>query len=200
MTGSFDRAGHASRIATALLARYTAAGAVLGAVDGEPAAVDRDPAPTPLDYPRLQRMASWLDGLLRIHHAVARLTVARGAGPGPDNGDGDAELGALTDAIRRAHLVLLAHPVATKSAYAALAAEGRRFARTTEGTALRAGLEGSPRLRRAALLWRSITMGLLDEDEHALPAAYLDHLLRSVDRADLERLIGLAYRDGVAPP
>jgi hypothetical protein len=102
--------------------------------------------------------------------------------------------------VRKAHRLLLEHPVAAKHAYAALAREGRAYAATTEGAALRDRLLRSRRLRRASLLWRSLTMGMLDEDDPGeLPSAYLDHLLSAVDRPDLERLLGQLHLERSPP-
>jgi hypothetical protein len=87
--------------------------------------------------------------------------------------------------------VLLEHPVAAKAAFGALVAQGRAYAATAEGAALRHRLARSRRLRRANLLWRSLTMGMLaPEDPGELPATYLDNLLHAIDRADLEKLLG----------
>jgi hypothetical protein len=146
-----------------------------------------------VDYPRLQRRVHWLDGVLRLYRAaageVAALVDADHAGGSAGGPDGEPDL--LIDVVRRAHRILLEHPVAAKAAYAALARQGRAFAATPEGAALRARLVRSRRLGRASLLWRSLTMGMLDElDPGELPATYLDNLLRAVDRADLEQLLG----------
>ncbi|HSJ99779.1 MAG TPA: hypothetical protein VK932_01005 [Kofleriaceae bacterium] len=158
------------------------------------------PARPAVDYPRLQRRVHWLDGVLRLYRAaageVAALVDADHAGGSAGGPDG--ELDPLIDVVRRAHRILLEHPVAAKAAYAALARQGRAFAATAEGAALRARLVRSRRLGRASLLWRSLTMGMLDElDPGELPATYLDNLLRVVDRADLEQLLGrLQLRGG----
>jgi hypothetical protein len=93
--------------------------------------------------------------------------------------------------LREAHRILLEHPVAAKAAYAALAAEGRRHAATPAGASLRRRLLASPRVRRLALLFRSLTLGMLDDDEPAaaLPSTYLDNLVRAADHPTLARLL-----------
>lgn len=150
-----------------------------------------------VDYPRLQRRVHWLDGVLRLYRAAAGEVAAlvdadhAGGSAGGAAGGADGAPDPLLDVVRRAHGLLLEHPVAAKAAYAALARQGRAFAATPEGAALRARLVRSRRLGRASLLWRSLAMGMLDElDPGELPATYLDNLLRVVDRADLEQLLG----------
>jgi hypothetical protein len=146
----------------------------------------------PIDYPRLQHHMRWFDGLLRLYRAVAQVVAAQLVVDARDDAAVTADPSEpLIDFVRRAHRILLEHPVAAKAAYAALAAQGRAYAATRDGGELRARLAGSRRLRRASLLWRSLTMGMLDDqDPGELPATYLDNLLRAVDRADLEQLLG----------
>jgi len=145
-----------------------------------------------IDYPRLQLHMRWFDGVLRLYRAVAQAVADQlVVGAGDDTADPADPAEPLIDIVRRAHRILLEHPVAAKQAYAALAEQGRAFAATREGAELRARLLGSRRLRRASLVWRSLTMGMLDDqDPGELPATYLDNLLRAIDRADLEQLLG----------
>jgi hypothetical protein len=138
----------------------------------------------PIDYVRTLRFLAWYDGVLRAHRLAAR-TLAEDNLAGAT--DGDALLGALA----AAHRVLLEHPVAARAAWRALRVEGQRFATTDEGAALAGRLRASPRVRRLALLFRSLTMGMLTDGEGGeLPSTYLDNLLRAADRADLEQLLG----------
>ncbi len=163
-----------------------------GAPPGPPPQRPRRARPV-VDYPLLQRRVHWLDGMLRLYRAAAGEVAALvdGDHAGGRAGGADGVPDPLLDVVRRAHGLLLEHPVAAKAAYAALARQGRAFAATPEGAALRARLVRSRRLGRASLLWRSLAMGMLDElDPGELPATYLDNLLRVVDRADLEQLLG----------
>lgn len=163
---------------------------------GAPAAPPQPRAPVAIDYPRLQHHLRWFDGVLRLYRAVAQAVAEQLVIDPRDDAAGDAGAAGdpddpLVDIVRRAHRILLEHPVAARHAYAALAAQGRAFAATRDGAALRERLVRSRRLRRAGLLWRSLTMGMLDEqDPGELPETYLDNLLRAVDRADLEQLLG----------
>lgn len=166
---------------------------------GEPPAEAAEPARPVIDYPRLQHHVRWFDGVLRLYRAAARAVAEQVAVPGPiDQPAGaPAEADRLIDIVQRAYRILLEHPVAAKIAYTALAEQGRAFAATPEGAELRARLVRSRRLRRASLVWRSLTMGMLDDqDPGELPATYLDNLLRAVDRADLEQLLGRLHLRG----
>jgi len=159
---------------------------------GAPVAAPPRRAPVGIDYPRLQLHMRWFDGVLRLYRAVAQAVADQlVVGASDDTADPADPAEPLIDIVRRAHRILLEHPVAAKQAYAALAEQGRAFAATREGAELRGRLLGSRRLRRASLVWRSLTMGMLDDqDPGELPATYLDNLLRAIDRADLEQLLG----------
>jgi hypothetical protein len=178
-----ESTGKARRIAEHLLAIHA----------GAPASSPPRRARSGIDYPRLQRRIRWFDGVLRLYRAAARAVAEQVAVDRPRAGAGGpaGERDELIDLVRRAHRILLEHPVAAKAAYAALARQGRVFAATPEGAELRARLARSRRLGRASLVWRSLTMGMLDDqDPGELPATYLDNLLRVIDRADLEQLLG----------
>ena len=207
MTEAPHDATAARRIAEHLLTLRTA----------EPADLPpRDRAPPPLDYPRLQRRMHWFDGLLRVYRAVAQAVadqlVDRPADQPAEPSADRAERGApvpgaaapladpLIEIVRSAHRLLLEHPVAARRAYAALAAQGRAYAETPDGAELSARLARSHRLRRASRGWRSLAMGMLDDpDPGELPVTYLDNLLRVIDHADLEQLLGRVQRREAAP-
>jgi hypothetical protein len=165
---------------------------LLGLHAAPPASLPRERAPS-IDYPRLQRHFQWFENLVALYRSIAEAVAEQ------VTVDADDEPDELVDVVRRAHRIVLRHPVAAKSAYAALAAQGRAFAVTPEGRALRDRLVDSRRLRRASLVWRSLTMGMLDEcDPSHLPATYLDNLLRAIDRPDLEQLLGMLHLRQVA--
>jgi hypothetical protein len=190
-----ESTGKARQIAERLLAMHAGAAAA-----PEPAAAAPPQRARPaIDYPRLQHHIRWFDGLFKLYRAMARAVAEQVVVDEPEDtagaGGGAATAGGgpdpLIDIVRRAHRILLEHPIAAKAAYAALAEQGRAFAATSEGTELRERLVRSRRLRRASLVWRSLTQGMLDDqDPGELPATYLDNLLRVIDRADLEQLLG----------
>lgn len=108
--------------------------------------------------------------------------------------DGEAP---VLGALRALQRVLLAHPVAAQAAFSALAAEGRRFASTSEGEAWRERLEGSALLHHAQLVWRIASLSLLEEDPpDLLPSTYLEGFFLAAASRDpdalLDRLFGAA--------
>lgn len=171
------------------------AAALSGMTNGPLEAVStsrREPAHAPpnFDYRRTSRFLRWYDGVLQAHRATAN-TLA-------DQNLSDAcseELQPLMRAVTAAHRWLLVHPMAAKSLFSALVAQGRSYARSPEGQALERSLARSPQVRSAALLWRSLSLGMLAADEPGeLPETYLDNLLRAIDKPDLVALLGqLAY-------
>ena len=89
--------------------------------------------------------------------------------------------------LRTLQLALLKHPVAAQAAFNALVAEGRRFATTAEGSALRSKLERSELVHRARLVFDFGTLSLLEHNPpEILPSAYLDVLfmLGGSERSD----------------
>lgn len=83
--------------------------------------------------------------------------------------------------------VLLAHPVAAQAAFAALIAEGRRFAETPAGRSWQQLLVGSPLLRRARAPWDAATLWMLEEGSpDVLPSAFVDALCSVAQRPDAE--------------
>lgn len=103
----------------------------------------------------------------------------------------------LVDQARR---VVFKHPAAAQSAYRALVAEGRRYAKTPEGRAWRARLDASEALRRMRPLWEAATMNLLDGAEGAaLPGAFIELLAQALSRTDLEAVTAALAEAPPAP-
>jgi hypothetical protein len=93
----------------------------------------------------------------------------------------------LSELLRRAQLLLLKYPVAAQAAFAALIAEGRRFAATPEGAEWAAALAGSDLVRQGRRVWDAVTMNMLEENPNTVvPSAYLEALLRAARSTDLE--------------
>src|SRR5580692_407187 len=112
-----------------------------------PPARAAQPSPPPLfDLIRLQAMI--YEESRRIHDLLFDRLIAPALRPAEDAEEGPAPDTELSAILRRAQLVLLKHPVAAQAAYAALIAEGRRFAATPEGAEWAAALAGSEELRR----------------------------------------------------
>lgn len=115
--------------------------------------------------------------------------------PAPKPGDGmdlptielrETEQGILR-VLRSIQTTLITHPVAGQAAFNALLQEGRNFAKTEEGRALKTKIERSELLHRARLIFDFSTLSMLEEDPpEIMPSAYIDVLfmLASSDRTD----------------
>ncbi len=98
--------------------------------------------------------------------------------------------------LREAQGLLLRHPVAAQGLFTSLVAEGRQYAETPEGAALRDRLAGSELIRRGRVVWEVATMNVLEErPSSVVPSKVLDAFARSTAVHDLEpflaRLFGL---------
>src|SRR5215470_8344614 len=71
------------------------------------------PRRTALNYLRLQHHIRWFDGVLRLYRAAARAIADQVTidDPDEDTRPGDREPDELIDFVRRAHRILLEHPV-----------------------------------------------------------------------------------------
>ncbi len=205
-----DSDARARDLAQALLARHRGASSPdLCAEPVAPPSDDTDPLVAeeyetwldpPIDYPRAQRFMSWYGDLLRAHRIAGKVMAVddfrevRDTAAHEPADDADSQLLA---AIEQAHRLLLEHPMAARALFQALCAEGHHFAETPAGRQIERRLRASPTIRRGALLWRSLTMGMLDEDtDREFPSTYLDNLLRAAGKDDLESLLGRLLRGG----
>lgn len=124
------------------------------------------------DVRALLRLAEQLHRLgaltyrLLLRPALARL---RGTPEGPR--------AALIEALQDA---LFEHPLATQKIVAALVAEGREYAKTEEGAALKARLERSAWIDEAAAVLEIGLPGELEANCERLPHAYLDLLFQAL--------------------
>ena len=83
---------------------------------------------------------------------------------------------------------------AREALFRALCAEGRHYAATDEGAALRARLAASPLVQRARVAWNASTLGLLVDAprQGALPAALVETFARLITAPDLESQLARA--------
>lgn len=99
----------------------------------------------------------------------------------------------LLQALRELQLAVLGHPAAAHAAYAALVAEGRRFAATPEGERWSTRLAGSDLLRRVRMVWDASTLEQLAHPDAAppvtLPSVVLDALVGTAQSPALEKLL-----------
>jgi|GEM_PF-863084 len=167
-----------------------------------------DPAPATTSAPadpqtvfaRLRGMLDEYDELVRRYHADFDELHDRHApahtGPRTDDEQ-------LLDRMRQAQRILLKYPIAAQAAVAALVAEGRRFAETTEGQRWKLALADSPLVRRGRAVWeatalRSFTASDASGPGRALPGGFVEAFLRASTRADLEPLLARLFA-GDAP-
>jgi hypothetical protein len=107
--------------------------------------------------------------------------------PASEATDANSELEGLLESVRAA---VFRHPIAVQAAFAALVAEGRRYAETAEGTELLEGLLRSPSLSRLRVAWEVLTMSaFVEKPEGALPSVFVDTLMRNLKVTALEPLL-----------
>lgn len=98
--------------------------------------------------------------------------------------------------LRGLQRIVLEHPIAAQGAFAALVAEGRRFAETAEGSRLRERLVRSPLLQRVRTGFDAATLWMLEEKSASeLPSTYVDVLLAAAQGRGLEPLIDRLLRE-----
>ncbi len=94
---------------------------------------------------------------------------------------------AIQDAILR-------HPMVVQAAFSALVAEGRRFAQTPEGAALRERLVRSRSSASARMIWELLTTNAFEEHPtQALPSAFVERLVQSLAIRGIEPLISRLF-------
>jgi hypothetical protein len=105
--------------------------------------------------------------------------------------------------LRHAQRLILRYPVAAQALFAAAVAEGRAYALTPEGAALRQRLAGSDLIRRGRVVWEVGTLNVLEEEPStALPSKVMDALAKAATVPDLEPMLTRLFRqrpDGGAP-
>lgn len=147
-------------------------------------------APPGLDPLRIQTLV--LGEIYRLQRGVLEALLPRppasttppgGTTPTPAPDD------PLYTLFRRLQLLLLLHPIAAQSAFAALLAEGREFAKIPDGQRWAAGLSASETFRRAGQLWEALGLGILEDDPNTvLPSTYLEALMRALNSPELAAL------------
>ena len=98
--------------------------------------------------------------------------------------------------LRDVQLLLLKYPIAGQALFASLVRQGREFAKTERGAALKSQLENSPHVAKARTLFEGVTQGIVAEQNSELPETYIDGFMDALDR-DLEIVLSeLAGVDG----
>jgi len=105
----------------------------------------------------------------------------------------------LVALVEHAQRLVVQHPVAAQQAFAALVAEGRRFATSPEGARWEAALAESQLLRRTRQLWESTLASFLEESPATvLPSTYVELLMRVAEMSQPEELLARVPRGGGA--
>ncbi len=111
---------------------------------------------------------------------LPRLVIDAGE-PGEDD---------LLALLSRAQRLILKYPFAAQAIFSAFVAEGRRFAETPEGSALRDELARSELVERCRVVFQFVTHNVLEErPSPGLPSAILDAFVEAARTADLESLL-----------
>ena len=100
----------------------------------------------------------------------------------------------LAHVLLEAQKLLLVHPIAAQSAFAALIAEGRAFAETPEGADWKVRLENSELVARVATLWENVTFNVLEEEGTLLPTRLLDVIVMAAGIAPLDGFLARLLR------
>lgn len=127
--------------------------------------------------------------LEELKRGIRRSASARDPAPAADAKTpwSDEEVLSLLD---EAQLALIKHPIAAQSAFAALVAEGRRFANTEEGKPWLDALSTSSFIRRARSVWETTSLNMLEEDgATVVPSTYLEALLRAAEAPDMDQVL-----------
>ncbi len=101
----------------------------------------------------------------------------------------------LFAALRQAQQLILRYPVSAQALFAAMVSEGRAFAETPDGAALRDRLAGSELIRRGRVVWEVGTLNVLEEKPTtALPSRLMDALAKAATVPDLEPMLTRLFR------
>ena len=154
-----------------------------------PETPSRSAAPPPtLDLLRAQLL------IYEELRAIGALAVGRRTGaatPSIEESNGDPELNGLL----QLHSLLVAYPAASQAAFAALVAEGRRFAATERGRQWQEALAASPLMARLRRIFEEVSLNMFEDDTTTvLPSTYVELLAQALDATEFSRLIA-RWRD-----
>ncbi len=92
--------------------------------------------------------------------------------------------------------VLFEHPIAAQAAFAALVAEGRRYAETEEGAAWQRRLRESQLVRDGRVVWEVLTQNSFEENRDVLlPSVFVDALARAAAINGLEPFLSMVFEE-----
>jgi hypothetical protein len=106
----------------------------------------------------------------------------------------DAEVLATLRALER---VIFKYPMAIQAAFSALAAEGRRYAGTPEGSLWQRRLAAAHSMGRARMLWEVLSLSAFTEKNAGpLPGVFVESLVRVLRTRHLEPLLSRVFEKG----
>ena len=98
--------------------------------------------------------------------------------------------------LRQLRIWIWRNPIAGRSLVQSFVAEGRRFAKTSEGRNWQKRLSGSATVQRGRLLWQAYGLDKLVEGEPKLiPSEWLELLTEALAQADLEETLSTLMLD-----
>lgn len=96
----------------------------------------------------------------------------------------------LHEVVHAVQTSILRFPVVAQHVFSALVAEGRAYAQTPDGEELLHALRRSRRAGQARLFWEMLSANAFtDRNEHALPRAFMERLVRAIASESLESAI-----------
>jgi len=114
-----------------------------------------------------------------------------------ESGAGDDADAATLRFLRRFSAMIFKHPAATQAVYAALVAEGRRFAETEEGARLAESLARSDLVAKARMVWEVLSMSAFRENGDGLPSVIVDDFARAAQRDGIETILSRLADGGI---
>lgn len=101
--------------------------------------------------------------------------------------------------LRQWQRLIVRYPFAAQALYAALLAEGRRYAVTSEGERWAQRLRHSDVVRRARAVWEATSLNVLEDDDDTLvPSKLLEALVRASSRENIEQSLRSLFADVIS--
>lgn len=99
--------------------------------------------------------------------------------------------------LRFIQRLLVQNPAAVRAVVQAIVAEGKRFAKTTEGQHWKETLTRSELVQRGRFIWQAYGLdSALDTAPVLVPSDWLELLIHDMEIADLETVLSLLMKEG----
>jgi hypothetical protein len=143
------------------------------------------------DFDRTRLDAKIFEEVMHIRRLVLRTLVPE-AGKTKRRSAGKKEPleTRVLDLLGELQQFVLQHPVAAQKIFAALVAEGRKYAATPDGARRARALAALPAMARARQFWESSLAGVLEEGgETVLPSSYVEIIMQGARLRSPESLL-----------